>query len=734
MLLAGIFIGQQYHPSPLLSLALLICGLAGGYFCYLKGRKYELDQLPKRIARVFFCIAILAAGMGRTALVRQDRPAGAVENFAGREPVVFTGHVIAPPVTTSSRTMLRVEADKDQLMPGMPDSGKLLLVFFRRPDIEYHYGDILRISGSIVLPPGTGSSFSYRAYLERDGVTAMINNPSAEVLPGFSGSGMLALIYRLREVLAGRVFRLFPKPENALMAGILLGDESKITTAVDHAFQKTGTAHIIAISGANFVLLNYLLLGFLRKLIRRWWAPLLMLPFIGFYTILAGANSAVVRAAVMCGLSIIGMTFGRSGSGINKLALSAGIMAMVRPPIIYDLGFQLSAAATLGILIFDEPLCNGARWLISKVFPKISENALTRAVSLLNDLCLLSVSAQIFTVWISAKAFGRISLISLPSNMLIAPFQSIIMVGGLAALILSFIFYPLGAAAAWLVWAAPALTIRIVRNCAEAGWASVYSGLSSLQAWLIIGLILAVFLGRSAIVRTIRARNYRPYAILLLMFAAVMVWVNALDRLDRRTAVRFDHTASSMILSVRSPSGRIFIIGDGLSNYGAQDVLEKQILPVRRVPEAAWIDTSESWMGRELLASEAADGLTVFYLNGKRELPFPGAPETLSPGFAFSADGVTLSAAGSFLGKRAWIVEAGGVRVLFPNGIPPERIMEHNSSVSVYDIDTAVLGKRDDPEAWHRFAGSRKRCPGIIERTEDGNVTIYLSGKSGSGK
>ncbi len=727
MLLAGIFIGQRFHLPILLIVVFFAFGLAGGYFFYLKGRLYKLDQLPKRIARVFFCIAILSLGMARSAIVSRERPAGAIEKFAGQDPVVFTGHVIRPPVVTSSRTTLRVAVDPDQLMPGMPDSGKLLLVFYRVKRHEFHYGDILRISGSVVLPPETGSNFSYRAYLERDGVTAMINNPSVEILPGFEGYRSLSAVYDLRERLTDRIFRLFPDPENALMAGILLGDESKISSTVDHAFQKTGTAHIIAISGANFVLLTYLLLGILRKLVRQWWSPLLMVPFIVFYTILVGGNSAVVRAAVMCSLSVVGMAFGRGGKGINKLALTAAGMAMVKPSLIYDLGFQLSAAATLGILLFDEPLCSGTRWLLSKVFPKISEGALTAAVSVLDELCLMSVSAQIFTVWISAKAFGRIPLISLPANMLIAPFQSLIMIGGFAALLMSYIFYPLGAAAAWLVWTAPALTIRIVERCADIKWASIYSGISAFQAWLIIVLILVLYTGRGYMVRTIRARNYRPYAVMLLMFAAVMIWINAADCLDHRISVRFSQTGSSLLLSIRTPSRRIFVIGDGLSNFAAQEALEQQILPVRHIPWAAWIDTSDSWMGQELLDSGAADGLSLFYLNGIRQRSFSDAPEKLFPGFSFAADGVRLSAAASYLGKRAWVVDNGEVRVLFPNGIPPERIMDHGNDISASDIETVVIGKRDDAETWFSFSKGRGGFPAVIDRTGEGESIIHLS-------
>ena len=248
MLLAGIIAGQKLSPALPLCLILFGISLAGGIFFYLRGRPYTLDLPQKKISRVLICIALFAAGMGRTAIYSRERPAGSVENFAGtEEQVTFTGTVIAPPAVTASRTSLRVELESSQESADSPESGKVLLVFYSAAKEEFHYGNRVRVSGKVVLPPDSGSGFSYRDYLERDGITAMINNPAAELLPGFGGDPLLSRIYRLREVLLERLYQLFPKPENALMAGILLGDESKITSDIDHAFQKTGTAHIIAI-------------------------------------------------------------------------------------------------------------------------------------------------------------------------------------------------------------------------------------------------------------------------------------------------------------------------------------------------------------------------------------------------------------------------------------------------------------------------------------------------------
>ena len=162
MLLIGIFIGQKFSPSLLLCFALFIISMAGGIFFYLRGRKYKLDQPPKKISRLLFCLSLLAFGMGRTAIVPHGRPAGSIENFIQKEQVTFTGSVIAPPTVTASRTTLRIEVEHNQDSEESPDYGKLLLVFYYRPDAGFRYGDRLRISGTVTLPPDTGSIFSYR--------------------------------------------------------------------------------------------------------------------------------------------------------------------------------------------------------------------------------------------------------------------------------------------------------------------------------------------------------------------------------------------------------------------------------------------------------------------------------------------------------------------------------------------------------------------------------------------
>ena len=103
-------------------------------------------------------------------------------------------------------------------------------------------------------------------------------------------------------------------------------------------------------------------------------------------------------------------------------------MSFVRPMILFDVGFQLSVMATLGILFFNQPLANLVRKGLSR--SGLSDaKALGTVVDLLNDLILTSLSAQVFTTFIGAAAFSQFSRVSLAANAAIALFQSPIMIG-----------------------------------------------------------------------------------------------------------------------------------------------------------------------------------------------------------------------------------------------------------------------------------------------------------------
>ena len=117
--------------------------------------------------------------------------------------------------------------------------------------------------------------------------------------------------------------QLYPQPESALMAGILLGDDSGLPEDAQQAFRDTGTAHIVAISGFNIAILAGLIVLLLGKILPRATAALGAVIWIGAYTLLVGGSPPVVRAAIMGAVGLFGGLIGRRQAGVNSLTFTA---------------------------------------------------------------------------------------------------------------------------------------------------------------------------------------------------------------------------------------------------------------------------------------------------------------------------------------------------------------------------------------------------------------------------
>lgn len=165
-----------------------------------------------------------------------------------------TGTLLSSPEVGDHFASLRLSTES--LLPESQDAelpvhGSLLVTDW---DLgEWHYGDRLQVTGILEDPP-EGEGFSYREYLEHQGVYSTMQPDKIERIGSGYGNPLLGAIYRLRERLLALTYHLYPDPEASLLAGILLGVESGIPEDVKSAFQDSGTAHIVAISGFNIPL------------------------------------------------------------------------------------------------------------------------------------------------------------------------------------------------------------------------------------------------------------------------------------------------------------------------------------------------------------------------------------------------------------------------------------------------------------------------------------------------
>jgi competence protein ComEC len=165
-----------------------------------------------------------------------------------------TGVLRSPPEVSDRSARLKLSTESllaEGQKVARPVEGALLVTDWDLGD--WSYGDRLIVTGTLEIPP-EGEGFSYRAYLEHQGIYSAMQPDRMKLLGSGYGNPMLVALYRLRDRLLELTYRLYPDPEASLLAGILLGVESGIPSDVKSAFQDSGTAHIIAISGFNIPL------------------------------------------------------------------------------------------------------------------------------------------------------------------------------------------------------------------------------------------------------------------------------------------------------------------------------------------------------------------------------------------------------------------------------------------------------------------------------------------------
>ena len=292
---------------------------------------------------------------------------------------------------------------------------------------EYFYGDKLKLKGKLQTPKEF-EDFNYKNYLRKDKILSVMYEPKIEVigksdlleevgLPRF-----YANILKIKEKLRISIYRSLASPQAELLAAMVLGDQSRLSQELKNNFSRTGITHIVAISGMNITIMAEILIFFFGLTLRLGWnrAFYLVLFITVFYIVMIGAPASAVRAGIMAGVLLLAQKTGRLYFAGRALLIAAAIMLIFNPLLLfYDVGFQLSFLAVLGIIylfpIFDFHLSHflknkGSRWF--------------------RQILALTLSAQIFTLPILVYNFGSVSLISPLVNVLVVPLLPVILIFG----------------------------------------------------------------------------------------------------------------------------------------------------------------------------------------------------------------------------------------------------------------------------------------------------------------
>ena len=492
--------------------------------------------------------------------------------------LLVTGTLTDPPDVRDTYTNLRVEVTSvNNGAEDLPVNGLMLARV--APGRDWQYGDVVRLRGHLKTPP-TSEDFSYRDYLAHQGILAYMADGEATLLPFTGGSPFLRVLFDFKARLLDKVGRIFPEPEASLLSGILLGDPNGMPAELQQAYKNTGTAHIIAISGFNIAIIAGLFVVLFSRLLGPRKGAIAAVSGILLYTVLVGAGASVVRAAIMGGLAIFARQVGRRQNGLNTLAFTGGIMAIINPNVLWDVGFQLSFAATLGLVLYAQPFQDWFTGLIGRRLPAETARKIGQVVG---EFVLFTLAAQLTTLPIMAYQFGRISLVAVIANPFILPAQPAVEVLGGLALLLGFLYLPLGKVAGWIAWPFAAYSNRAVEffNTLPHG-VIVLGEFSFLCVVLFYAVLFSITFARPAMKKSLQTALGSSAIIAILGISAYLIWSAAMAAPNGRLRLTFFDVGSADSILIQTPGGRTILINGGGSPSKLADSLGRRLSPFSR--------------------------------------------------------------------------------------------------------------------------------------------------------
>jgi competence protein ComEC len=438
-------------------------GVVPGFFLLLIGVALLLGSRvvePKRWCLVGGVILIsLSVGVLRTSQ-SERRDYFLASNVS--KSVILNGKVVSAPDKNPQGQRFILD----------PDSGHDRVLVTVATATRLYPGYRVSVEGEVSVPDNFDPNFDYVSYLAKDRVYYLM--PQADLLSIEPRITLRGVMLRVREWFVGNLESYLPDPDAPLMAGVVLGDKSDLPESLNQVFRTVGLSHIIVLSGYNLTVVAEGIrqgLGFLPLKAALLGSGLGIILF----ALAAGGGASVARATVMALLVLWAKSTGRLYDVSRALLLAGVAMILINPKLlVFDAGFQLSFLATLGIIHGSEPIAKRLTYLPNRFG--------------FRDLAGTTIAAQLAVLPWLIYLFSSVSLIALPTNLLVLPIVPILMFLGLILGGLGFIpllLAPLALLTHWLVVG----VIKFSELAASIPHASVVvsrPGVISLALWYLV--------------------------------------------------------------------------------------------------------------------------------------------------------------------------------------------------------------------------------------------------------
>lgn len=302
-----------------------------------------------------------------------------------------------------------------------------IILYFQKDSIPpaLDYGNIITLNKPLqeIKNAGNPGGFNYKRYALFNGITHQLFLKKTEyiVLSQKKTCTFWRWMYSTKAYILGTLRKhIKGEQEISVAEALLIGYRDDLDRDLVQAYSNTGVVHVIAISGLHLGLIYWLLLLLFKPLDKykrsKWLKSLLVLSLLWIFSLLTGGGASVLRAAIMFTAIAAGNLFNKKGTVYNSMAASAFVLLCYNPFYLWDVGFQLSYAAVLSIVLFMKPIYH---WFSF-------ENKLLDKAWQLNAVTL---SAQVLTLPLCMYHFHQAPTLFLITNFAAVPLSSLILFG-----------------------------------------------------------------------------------------------------------------------------------------------------------------------------------------------------------------------------------------------------------------------------------------------------------------
>jgi competence protein ComEC len=421
----------QIQPISLWVLFLLSVAIMTCYFFIPVFERYKLSGVNGiSIAAMFMALGGLLSWYKN---IHHDRDWFG-NNYENGKALIVT--LIEQPVTKTKS--LKANASVDFLFKNncWVNTNGTIILYFKQDSLlpALSYGSQLVLDKPLqeIKNSGNPGGFDYKRYSLFQGITHQVylKENEFEVLSTTNSNPVRQFINAIRaKVLNILRTNIRGQKELGLAEALLIGYKNDLDKSLVQSYSNTGVVHVIAISGLHLGLIYWLLAWLFKPLQKRklkWLRPVFILTGLWLFSLLAGAQPSVLRSAVMFTCIVLSDSLERRSSIFNGLALSALLLLCINPFWLWDVGFQLSYAAVLSIVIFMQPVYH---WFYIR----------NKVVDFIWKLNAVTIAAQILTIPIGVYHFHQFPATFLLTNFLAVPVSSLILLVEILLCVISFI-------------------------------------------------------------------------------------------------------------------------------------------------------------------------------------------------------------------------------------------------------------------------------------------------------